>query len=570
MLIFTQTAFGSNLIYKSYIVRYDRGWDILCEPYVVKKGDYILKIFRQKGEIAHQDFRDFIGIFKRLNPHVTDVNMIRIGQSVDIPLRKLEQGELPGQSMGVVTIPFVSLSKVSDIVIKHTNTRTIQHGDTISELITKHFGGRYGSKIYLEGLKLLQAANPQIKDINQIYTGQKIYLPDPSIREKQWYDTLYDDKGNLRKNINDSGNTSSTGATGVTSGLDVASRPEKPKTPESPLAQAADMVGGQLIDKGTYFVPKEDGTDFEIDLSQHPLLDMHSKKLLFTQTDSVMGQTPEQIESIWPKAKVMEYSESSTTQDIVASIFNAMQGDVATDTDVGFEDNGVYVSIHAKWVKTDADNRQLCIIPINTEEEQTPESIRRYLEQNNIVLKEILPGGHTIEATSDNTTQRHHVGNVLTIASGDQKTFVKRLAKALHFTFAPDISIKFPYAGIQIEAFTNLLSTPVGNEILVDFGELYGDAIDSIQKSGLTIVQIKAEDTDKTIVTRLLSRLGENYAENPAFMVVQRPSGYTTTVQISGILYTDAKDSPTLMTSAALHPAVTDLLNARGIAVVTW
>jgi hypothetical protein len=351
--------------------------------------------------------------------------------------------------------------------------------------------------------------------------------------------------------------------------LALARRPEKVETPETPLGQAAEMVGGHLIDKGTYFVPKEDGSDFEIDLSQHPLLDMQSKKLLFTQNDTVMGQSPEQIDSIWPKAKVVQYSESSTTQEIVAAIFDAIQGEVATDAEVGFEDNGVYVSIHAKWVKTDSDNRKLCIIPINSEDERTPESIRRYLEQNNIVLKEILPGGHAIETTSD-TTLRHHVSNVLTIASDNQKSFVQRLAKALHFTFARNISIKFPYAGIQIEAFVNLLSTPAGNEILVDFGELYGDAIESIQKSGLNVVQIKPEDTNRSIVTQLLTRLGESYAENPAFRVVQRSSEYATTIQISGILYADAKDAPILITSATLHPAVTDVLSARGIAAVTW
>jgi hypothetical protein len=49
------TVYASSLIYKNYIVRFDRGWDILCEPYVVKPGDWVLKIFRQKGEIAHKD-----------------------------------------------------------------------------------------------------------------------------------------------------------------------------------------------------------------------------------------------------------------------------------------------------------------------------------------------------------------------------------------------------------------------------------------------------------------------------------------------------------------------------------
>jgi hypothetical protein len=185
------------MLYKSYVVRYDRGWDILCDPYEVQQGDWVLKIFRQKGEIAHEDFREFLGIFQRLNPQVKDIDRIRPGQVVDIPLKKLPPGALPGQSTGVVTIPFVMISSPPEMIKKHTRSYTIRRGDTLSQLIAKRFGGRYGNKTYREGLQLFKAANPQIKDINHIYTGQKIYMPDPSIRKKAWYDALFDKSGHL-------------------------------------------------------------------------------------------------------------------------------------------------------------------------------------------------------------------------------------------------------------------------------------------------------------------------------------------------------------------------------------
>jgi hypothetical protein len=114
------------MLYKNYVVRYDRGWDILCDPYQVRRGDWVLKIFRQKGELAHDDFREFLGIFQRLNPHVKDIDRIRPGQVVDIPLKKLAQGNLPGQSSGVVTIPFVMISNPKEMIEKHTRTYTVQ------------------------------------------------------------------------------------------------------------------------------------------------------------------------------------------------------------------------------------------------------------------------------------------------------------------------------------------------------------------------------------------------------------------------------------------------------------
>ncbi|MGA6924827.1 MAG: LysM domain-containing protein, partial [Desulfosarcina sp.] len=195
LLLATQSH--GAMLYKDYLVRYDRGWDILCDPYQVQQGDWVLKIFRQKGEIAHDDFREFLGIFERLNPHVKDIDRIRPGQVVDIPLMKLAQGNLPGQASGVVTIPFVMINDPVEMIDNHTRSYTVKKGDTVSTLIAKQFGGRYGDRTFAQGLELFKAANPNIEDVNRIYAGQRLYMPDPSIREQRWYSTLFDESDRL-------------------------------------------------------------------------------------------------------------------------------------------------------------------------------------------------------------------------------------------------------------------------------------------------------------------------------------------------------------------------------------
>ncbi|MBW2237725.1 MAG: hypothetical protein JRF39_01535, partial [Deltaproteobacteria bacterium] len=149
----------SAFVYKNYIVRYDRGWDILCDPYVVKKNDWILKLFRQKGEISHKDFPEFLRIFKRLNPHVHDIDRIRPGQHILIPLKKVRQDALPAQSPGVVTIPFLADSRMSEALEKYSSPYRVQRGDFISILISRQFEG-YGAKAYEQGMKLFRVMNP--------------------------------------------------------------------------------------------------------------------------------------------------------------------------------------------------------------------------------------------------------------------------------------------------------------------------------------------------------------------------------------------------------------------------
>jgi len=80
---------------KRFIVKYEHGVDILCESYIVKKDDWIYKIFRQKGGMFNNDFRQFTRIFKRLNPHLQNIERIRPNQRIIIPIKKIKTGTSP-------------------------------------------------------------------------------------------------------------------------------------------------------------------------------------------------------------------------------------------------------------------------------------------------------------------------------------------------------------------------------------------------------------------------------------------------------------------------------------------
>ena len=157
--------------YKSYIIRYDRGWNILCDPYVVKKDDWVFKLFREKGEISNTDFPEFLRIFKRLNPHIHDIDRIRPGQHIVIPLKKVDQDELPEQSSGVVSIPYLTNVTMPDDATKNSTDYQVKKGDCVSILISQRYGN-YGTPSYQEGEKMFRLMNPQIENLNLIYAGQ--------------------------------------------------------------------------------------------------------------------------------------------------------------------------------------------------------------------------------------------------------------------------------------------------------------------------------------------------------------------------------------------------------------
>ncbi|WP_173179545.1 LysM peptidoglycan-binding domain-containing protein [Desulfosarcina ovata] len=571
------SAFGA-MLYKDYVVRYDRGWDILCDPYEVRQGDWVLKIFRQKGEIAHEDFRDFLGIFQRLNPHVKDIDRLRPGQVVDIPLKKLVQGHLPGQSSGVVTIPFVMITNPREMIKKQSRAYTVQRGDTVSRLIASQFGGRFGNRTYNEGLKLFKAVNPKIKDVNKIFVGQKIYMPDPSVREQSWYESLFDKAGNLVEKVAQTAATE-TMQEGRPSALpSPAPAPMPPSTPVAPpkttgpAAEAASIIGGRLMAKGTYYLPMKQGNPFELDLSRFPVIELQNrKKVILTTQDRVMNVDLPLIQSYWTDVKIVKIGEEASAQAIVEAVLSAFAGEKITDR-LAFDDGGVSVIVTAKWIHSAPSAngqvpRHTCITPITSANQQTHAAIRRYLDQNDIVIKDLLTGT-PVPAPAPMATETDGAAETGRIDGSNQKTLIEAFARRMGFYYSPNTSISFPYAGIQVQALSNLLSFGNGREILVDLGDLYGEAITAIRDIGLDILQLQADTPPITVIAQLLDAAGMSYTREPVFYGADRPAEFNTALTVQGILVPTGRGENLLFTEAGIPELIGDFIRSQEIRII--
>jgi hypothetical protein len=556
------------LLYRSYLVKYDRGWDILCDPYIVQKDDWVYKIFRQKGEISQADFQEFLSIFKRLNPHISNIDQIRPGQNILIPLKKLEQGTLVGQASGIVTIPFVTISKVIEILDTYSKTYTVVSGDTVSRLVASRFGN-YGSQSYRKGLKIFQALNPDIDNLDLIYTGQKVFLPDPEIRKQPWYLSLFDDKGDLKTDAElEATETLTAGA----SSTYATTGPQTEEAAIDPYAATADTLEAKLLKQGRYFFPRKGRPDVHIDLAQNPVIELQDgTRLLFAQEGALGTEELAQIQAFWPQLHVISPPEQTSNRTLLESAVNSMAQKGQIENRVSFSEQGVHVTVQAQWIKKtsaqeDPSQRYVCITMVQHPDEQTPASIRRYLDQHDIVLKEVLPGQQ--QSSWANPTAMTIAGEAVSLGAGDRKRAIQKLIETLGYRYAPNISITFPWAGVQITAVSNLATDGQGKEILIDFGDLYGEAVAAIEKTGFQVIQVKLDEPLGPAIQRILAAFGLAYTPNPTFWAANRPETYNTAIQIEGILINGKGERQTLVAAGALHTGIVRFLNNSGVQVV--
>jgi LysM repeat protein len=118
------------------------------DTYIVQKGDTLRKISTR--------FNSSVDNLLKLNPDITDANVIHEGQRLAVP-----KAQIPDTGAG--------------------QTYVVQRGDTLRKIAT-----RFGTTV-----DALLKLNPAITNPDRIYTGQKLVLPDTvSVYVVQRGDTL--------------------------------------------------------------------------------------------------------------------------------------------------------------------------------------------------------------------------------------------------------------------------------------------------------------------------------------------------------------------------------------------
>lgn len=555
------------LLNKSYVVKDDQGTDILCDAYTVQKNDWVWKLFRQRGEIAEKDFPEFQRIFKQINPQVSDIHTIHPGQDILIPLKKLNQDALPGQSTGIVTLPFVTISDEPEIPGTDEKAYVVRKGDTVYRLIAERVG-TYGTKPFRDGVERFKTLNPNVADLNRIDVGQRLRLPDPVIRKKRWYGSMLDTSGRMdtERKLNEEGR-SDTGADGAFVPY------ESKAAPKSPISRAAQILGAKLLKRGHYYFPKQGKKDLKLDLSRYPVLQFKEDlRMLIVREKQIEKRDLKSIKGFWTNMEIVSVPADASEEQLLDSIFSIIGKDPGKNR-VSFFDNGVEVEVRARWLiknpfRSEGERRRFYIMLVGEQDEPTPDSLSRYLKQHGIVIKDIYLGDKSIGDQTQVYRGRIADDREITAGETEQRRFINNLVSALGYRFDQNVGITFPYAEIQVEAVSNLISLSDGSTLLVDFEYFYGDSIPAIKKAGLDIVQVKAQDTFQDITIKLLQALKRSYSTNPTFLAAKRPIMNNISLTIPGFLVTNPGGSKALLSSVPLDKNIIRFLFDKQIKIV--
>lgn len=566
---------GATLIYKNYIIRRDGDRDIFCEPHVVKPNEYVLKIFRNRGEIAHRAFGEFLSIFKRLNPNIPNIDKLQPGQLIFIPLKILSPGDLADRKSDVVTIPFVTISKNDARLKRFTKRYLVQPGDFVSMLVARDFG-RYGSRSYWQGIKLFKLLNKDIVDLNRIKVGQSVNLIDPAIRGEPWYEAIF--------NRQTAAVQSEPAPMAKTTAL---AKNTANRSLAQVLNQLTTLLGGRLKRVGKYHFPVQNQGRVTIDLAVNPMLRVGNRTKILFLKNPLSDPQKKEIQKSFKNLFVIDLPAVSTQDknkpvppDKIEKLLNEVfvdLGDKRSAPVLTRTIDGIDWKIRPQWLLTRPPNdlvalKETGFTLVQNPSQRTPIPVVRYLAKHGIIIREFVYRNNpkSADGASDNRLQKD-----ATVLTGSLKAemsspvSMRRILAAMGYRFTPNASIRFPYAGIQITARSNLVTADHMPPLFVDFGELYGEAIDAIQKAGFRMLHFGRRDPAEEIVPAILKELGIAFSPNPEFGAAKRAKKYNALFTIPGFLLKETKPDKILIALVPVHKTVAILLKNRGITVYT-
>lgn len=566
MIAATEFSATASILYKKYVVANFNGIEIMCEPYVVRKDDSVIKILRQKGDISAQDFPEFLRIFQSVNPRIADIDLIRQNDEILIPLKKLSPDSLPGQSSGVVSIPFVSLTSFGDLLKPHTEEYRIKEGDNISGIINNSFQPENAEE-EKRGIELLKRLNPEISRIDQIRAGSSLLIPKKTIKSQPWYKSMYDSKGKIHPE------NAASKDLGEQPGLNTTAY--EPAAPAA-MEKLASLMGGRLYKSGQYFVPLQNGGVHKIDLSKDPILDVDGggKVLFSTDLGALTDQEKTAIKKTLPDTSIIDAKKTESVEGLIdsmasASVLRKPAAPVILNTE------NAMIEIMPQWLfapgRVNSD-KKVFLTPVSDGSKKSHAFFLDFLKHSKgVLLKEIG------EAPKETKTAHKDffTDETETVNFSQQNQLYANLSIAIGYGFSADTEHSVAAdSGENMDITADTIYAPGGQIFILADQDMPRENIETLRAAGFKVLEFPEQNPDETdfsetAVSNFLEMLGCKTEINPTLRILSSRSGEPyVTIKPKGIHAKTPSNSEFIITKGDFASPVIASLQQTGIKTV--
>jgi LysM repeat protein len=347
--------------------------------YTVRKGDMISAIVRKLPDVREKDIPSLYRTIKELNPDIDDLNRLRAGQDLILPGKVLVDTPEPTDK--------IILSEAAKPQRASGPTYSVRSGDSLIKIVHRELNIRSNTQ---STLKAIQSLNPSITDVNRIYAGQVIRLPDVSGRMDSPAEiikpaavvVLTDDPLAIREKIE--------------------ARQEpllmSPEARTAVIKHIVTQMNGSMITSGNYYLPVSSTEQWTIDCSVIPVVELPTGTTIFLDSENrAHRQLKKLISEKWKNHHLITLDDKD---DLITTLKKIFQ----TDRTFEFSRVDKPVSVGTKpatevivdWLisqkNPSAAHPLLQALRFVYEDAPLlPRALINYARQNNLMITEISP-----------------------------------------------------------------------------------------------------------------------------------------------------------------------------------
>jgi len=581
------------------------GGSFQTQEYVVKEGDWLVKILRERGLMNEHNLPELLSLLRKLNSSLRSLDMIQPGEKIVILVKVVPESG--------------SEEKTPPRKLTYETYR-VKRGDTLSQVAMRryHLTKKQYNRDYLG---LFAACNPSIKDPDHLSAGQIINLPhypQADVETAKGLPVLRDlEKSPHRVALKaptlpetippPAPSPSPPSKTSPTPAKPVKARPKpgvkEPSPPSQPwpasakpmtsepvsndvssgrtrestiiitdgLGAVISRMGEEWVHSGEHVIPMMSGGHIHLDAESYPMVRFREGITLIVDLNNTLPQKMARVlESTWANYRVVRLSPSDGLRSALDKILNALNYPKAVKKGAPLTLGGaIPVSISGDWIVTPpqtASGKQPGFVVINLVDGQShglPLTIKTYLKGIGVEVIEYPSteaGPKDSDAFSAAQAAKDSKGLIQAVLDFRGLPFTTQVNIPAYKTFKDDFRFT-----VQADFYLDI----GGRRYIIDVGGLSPDVVALLKENGISVLCLGHEKEPVEMVSKILEFLDVHFERGPHSFTANtgNPSSHVR-LTLSGITFYDHRGISVLATSLNLPPELVAFLSQRGYRIL--
>ena len=376
---------------KSVYTREYQGKVVEGEERAVGRGDSLWRILVQEKGLPEKRFRSYLVVIRGLNPQLKNLDVLRVGDSIFIPLR-------PDETLGNEAASAKTNAPATNSTTGATVSYRVKAGEYLYQILRDRLGISDNRQV-ANYSALVKDLNPERKNWDLLQEGDTILLPTSGQRRAVTgaeIKSSAQSNGLLEKSSSEKNSVAQEAAAPVPS-IDMRDARRIPARNNLPiLTKVIEAVGGEVQSGGEELVPVHDST-VRINKSSYPVVynPKLQQRVVLDPENNIPVTLRTSLSDPRVGTPVVSMTDQVSLQEAVSRLLSGLgYQPLPTDRSVVIQDEGIAFEARGSWMVLAPEEsrkaQEVYIISLTDSPDEIPEYLRSQLALKGLHLKDVL------------------------------------------------------------------------------------------------------------------------------------------------------------------------------------